>query len=79
LIENGVSGFLVPVNDSEALARRLGELLAQPQLRSDIGKNARKRVEERFSVAQVLPAMVAAYEHAVSNNQARSQAAPTNS
>lgn len=68
LIENGVSGFLVPVDDSEALAWRIAALLAEPQLRDDIGRNARKRVEERFSVTRVLPAMVAAYEHAVSCN-----------
>jgi glycogen synthase len=68
LIENGVSGFLVPVDDPEALALRIGELLADPQLRQDIGKNARKRVEELFSVERVLPTMVAAYEHAITNN-----------
>ena len=68
LIEDGVSGFLVPVGDSEALAARIAELLAKPQLRDDIGRNARKRVEERFSVEQVLPTMVLAYEHAISRN-----------
>ena len=68
LIESGVSGFLVPVGDAEALAKQIGELLAQPQLRSDIGRNARRRVEERFSAAQVLPSMVAAYEQAISRN-----------
>lgn len=68
LIENGVSGFLVPVNDPKALALRIGELLADPKLRQDIGKNARKRVEELFSVERVLPTMVAAYEHAITNN-----------
>ena len=65
LIEDGISGFLVPVDDSEALALRISELLAQPQLRNDIGRNARKRVEERFSVERVLPKMIAAYDHAI--------------
>lgn len=68
LIENGVSGFLVPVNDPKALALRISELLADPKLRQDIGKNARKRVEELFSIERVLPTMVAAYEHAITNN-----------
>lgn len=68
LIEDGVSGFLVPVDDSEALASRISELLAQPQLRNEIGRNARKRVEELFSIGQVLPTMIAAYEHAISCN-----------
>jgi len=68
LIEDGVSGFLVTVDDSEALASRIGEMLANPKLRADIGTNARKRVEELFSVAQVLPSMVSAYEHVISRN-----------
>jgi glycogen(starch) synthase len=68
LIEDGVSGFLVPVDDSASLASRISELLAQPQLRNVIGNNARKRVEELFSVGHILPTMVAAYEHAISCN-----------
>ncbi len=68
LIENGVSGFLVQVDDSEALASRIGDLLAEPQLRNNVGTNARKRVEKLFSTDQVLPTMVAAYEHAISRN-----------
>jgi glycosyltransferase involved in cell wall biosynthesis len=65
LIENGVSGFLVPVNDSEALASRIAELLARPELRERIGSNARQLVEERFSVERILPKMVAAYDYAI--------------
>lgn len=68
LIENGVSGFLVQVDDSEALASRIGDLLAEPQLRNNVGTNARKRVEKLFSIDQVLPTMVAAYEHAIGRN-----------
>jgi len=68
LIEDGVSGCLVPVDDSAALASRISQLLAQPQLRNVIGRNARKRVEELFSIRQILPTMVAAYEHAISCN-----------
>jgi len=68
LIEDGISGFLVPVDDSEALAVRISELLAQPQLRNDIGRNARQRVEERFSVERVLPKMIAAYDHAIAQD-----------
>jgi glycosyltransferase involved in cell wall biosynthesis len=68
LIESGVSGFLVPVGDSQALASRISELLQAPKLRDDIGRNARKRVEERFSLAQVAPAMLAAYENAIARN-----------
>lgn len=65
LIENGVSGFLIPVNDSEALVSRIAELLATPSLRKSMGDNARRRIEESFSVERVLPKMIAAYDYAI--------------
>jgi len=65
LIENGVNGFLIPVNDANALAARVGQLLSQPDLRKTLGENARRRIEETFSVEQVLPKMIAAYDYAI--------------
>jgi glycosyltransferase involved in cell wall biosynthesis len=65
MIENGVSGFLIPVNDSQALVTRIAELLAQPSLRKSMGDNARRRIEESFSVERVLPKMIAAYDFAI--------------
>ena len=68
LIENGVSGFLIPVNDPEALVSRIAELLAQPSLRKVMGDNARRRIEESFSIERVLPKMIAAYDSAIAQN-----------
>lgn len=65
LIENGISGFLIPVNDSRALVSRVAELLAAPALRKSMGENARRRIEQSFSVEQVLPKMIAAYDYAI--------------
>jgi glycosyltransferase involved in cell wall biosynthesis len=65
LIENGVSGFLIPVNNSDALVSRVAELLAEPSLRKSMGDNARRRIEESFSVERVLPKMIAAYDYAI--------------
>ena len=65
LIENGVSGFLIPVNDPDMLAARIGELLSDQSLRSTMGQNARLRIEEFFSSDRVVPKMVAAYDHAM--------------
>ena len=67
LIEDSVSGFLVPVNDPQALAARIVQLLNSPALRQSIGANARRRVESFFSPGQVLPSMIAAYEHALAS------------
>lgn len=49
IIENGVSGYLVPPDDAEALADRILQLLKDPAHRREIGERARREVEARFS------------------------------
>lgn len=46
LIEDGVNGYLVPVDDDGALAKRLAELLADPEKAEEIGRNAAMLQEE---------------------------------
>lgn len=46
LIEDGVNGCLVPVDDADALAKRLAELLADPKKAEEIGRNAAMLQEE---------------------------------
>jgi len=48
LIQNGVSGFLFPAGDREALAAHLRRLLDDPHKRKALGEAARKRIEETF-------------------------------
>jgi glycosyltransferase involved in cell wall biosynthesis len=51
LVEDGITGFLVPVGDVDALADRLGQLLGDEKLRVRVGQAARERVREHFSGA----------------------------
>ncbi len=60
-IRDGVTGYLVPPRDPEALADRLGELLAQPELRARLGRAARARVEREFTWSTVAERTVALY------------------
>lgn len=48
LLEDGVSGVLVPPGDAEALADAVAELIADPERRRRLGRAARARIEERF-------------------------------
>ncbi|NTV29133.1 MAG: glycosyltransferase family 4 protein [Candidatus Omnitrophica bacterium] len=50
LVEDGVQGFLVPPGDAVALARALGRLASEPELRSTMGQNAWSRATQKFSV-----------------------------
>jgi len=49
LIDDGVTGFLVPPGEVIPLARRTTSLLRDRQLRDRVGAAARAHVEERFS------------------------------
>jgi glycosyltransferase involved in cell wall biosynthesis len=50
MIEEGVSGYLVPARDPHALAARISALVASPDLRRAFGTAARARVESEFSL-----------------------------
>ena len=50
-ITDGVEGFVVPVRDTKAMAAKLAELAASPELRNRMGRAARKRVEASFSLS----------------------------
>lgn len=58
LIEDGLTGRLVPAADPEAMARVLLEWLNAPAAASTLGQSARQQVESRFAIE----IMVAAYE-----------------
>lgn len=49
LIQNGVSGFLFPPGDREALAAHLERLIDDTAKRTSLGEAARKKIEEQFS------------------------------
>lgn len=48
LIENGISGFLYPAGDREALKAHLRRLIDDPAKRNMLGEHARKRIEKHF-------------------------------
>jgi glycosyltransferase involved in cell wall biosynthesis len=53
LIDDGVNGRLVPVEDSDNLARVMAELMSQPEIRAKLGCEAMK-VRERFAQDRIM-------------------------
>lgn len=53
IIEDGVSGKLVPVDDAEALAGAVNRLLDDPVECSRLGRNAQLAARERYSLARM--------------------------
>lgn len=52
MLEDGVTGYLVPPKDPAALAQRLSELLGDDGARRGFGAAARARVEAEFTLAR---------------------------
>lgn len=50
IIEDGISGFLVPPNNPQALAERIEYLLLHPDIAKRIGIAGGKRVKEKFDL-----------------------------
>jgi glycosyltransferase involved in cell wall biosynthesis len=61
LIEDGVTGLLVPPGDAPGLAAAIGRLLSDPALAARLGAAARRRVEERYSRAAMVRRFEAFY------------------
>jgi len=49
VITDGRDGFLVPLDDAEAMADRLGRLLGDPVLNCSMGREARRTIEARYA------------------------------
>ncbi|MCC7040796.1 MAG: glycosyltransferase family 4 protein [Burkholderiales bacterium] len=49
VVTDGKDGFLVPLDDAEAMADRLGRLLRETTLNVSMGREARRTVEARYS------------------------------
>ncbi|MGB7581127.1 MAG: glycosyltransferase family 4 protein [Sedimentisphaerales bacterium] len=57
-VEDGITGFLVKSQSSEALLEPLRKLLCQPELRIKMGKAGRQRVINKFDRKEMIKAVV---------------------
>jgi colanic acid/amylovoran biosynthesis glycosyltransferase len=68
LIENGVSGFLVPERDSEALYEKLKYLVDRPDMWPEMGAQGRKYVEENYNINKLNDRLVHIFKDLVVNH-----------
>ena len=61
VVDDGVTGLLVPPGDPPALAAAIGRILDDPGLAARLGGNARERVERDFSADRMVEETLAAY------------------
>ena len=62
VVEDGVSGLLVPAGDVDALARAVQRLIDDPATRVALGQAARKRAQEQFSAERIVPRYIELYQ-----------------
>jgi glycosyltransferase involved in cell wall biosynthesis len=75
VVEDGVSGLLVPPGDAQALADAIERLLDDSVLRAQLGQEARKRIVERFSWRQTGVRTLELYEDVLERTASRPRAA----
>lgn len=69
IVEDGVTGILVPPGDPQALAEAILRLLGDPDLRRRMGEASRERVNAKFSTEHVADQTIAVYAECLQRPQ----------
>ena len=67
IIDEGVTGLMVPPRDPSAMAEAIIKLIKDPQLRKQLSENAYKKVQDKFNVELMVKRTLDVYKEAVSN------------
>lgn len=62
VVIDGFNGFLVPHRNERAITEKICQLIDDKEMRIQMGKNGRKRVEEMFSINQMIRKYEEVYE-----------------
>jgi L-malate glycosyltransferase len=68
ILEDGVSGLIVPVEDQNALRDALIRLIDDPALRRQLGTNLRRVVDQRFLVTHYVDAFQQTYDELIAGS-----------
>ena len=76
VIEEGVSGLLVPFGDTDALARSVESLIQDPARRAALGRAAHHRARKMFSAKVIVPHYESLYHRVIGEPRDRRQTPP---
>ena len=62
VVRHGENGLLVEARDAAGLAKALGYLIQNPNIRAKMGVSGRKIAEEEFSLELIIPQTLAVYK-----------------
>jgi len=61
VVEDGVNGILVPPGDVPALTKAIRRLAIDKNLRKEMGKRAKKSIDERFNWDKIVNKLISLY------------------
>ena len=61
VVEHGVNGLLVPSQDEKALAQAMVWMISHPELREEMGKAGRSKVEREFDERKIIEKILTVY------------------
>ena len=70
LVQDGITGFTVPVDDPQALADRLMQLLSNPALRTSMGKKAEQTARE-YAWGEIAQKLLMVYSDLIQKGESR--------
>lgn len=62
IVQDGVTGLLVPMGDAQCMAEAIIKLLSNPELAEQMGEAGRQRVEEHFTMEHVVQKVESIYD-----------------
>ena len=62
VVDDGINGFLVPIKDYKSLAKKIGILIDNPEMRKEFGKKSREKAVNEFDIKAVVDKYLAVYE-----------------
>ena len=71
LVDHGENGFLCPVENVDAFAERIRQIITSDTLQKEMGHAARKKAEDYFDNQHVIPMYEQLYEKTLANSKGR--------
>lgn len=69
LVQDGISGFLVPERDADAIAEKITYLIEHPEIWPDMGKAGRAYVEQHYDMNKLNNELVEVYQQVINTGK----------
>ena len=64
---DGVNGHVVPIGDIKAIADAMSDMIVNPRVAEEFGKNGRRRMEQKFTVKRMVNDIESLYKQVVAD------------